>query len=352
MSRLYPTATLLALLLVGCLPPPKAALASSTLAQAPGVPSGQASPTVPTPPSAAALPGSRAGAIVLNFDNADIEALIQAVSDAVGFHHILAPDVRGRVTVHTAGAVGPEDAFSVLLSILEVNGFTAVKAGAIYKIVRTDTARQRAIPTFIGTMPEQTSPPGIVPPPSAGAEPRTPPHVPPAGSGVHAGSAPPHSGTATPPGATAAPPGAVGTQPIGPGTTPAPDQLVTHVVAPHFASASSLARVVGPLVSTRGSVIADPRANVLIVTDAAANVGRILEVVERLDVELAADEVHVIPLQFANANELASILNQVFAGAGPARPPIIIADPRTNSLVIRARRSDLEAIGRLLGRVD
>jgi general secretion pathway protein D len=109
---------------------------------------------------------------------------------------------------------------------------------------------------------------------------------------------------------------------------------------------------VRPLVSGRGSVIADPHANVLIVTDTAANVGKILEVVQRLDVELAADDVRVIPLQFADANYLAGILNQVFAGAGLARPPVIIADPRTNSLVIRARRSDREAIGRLLGRED
>jgi general secretion pathway protein D len=241
------------------------------------------------------------------------------VSEAVGFHYVLAPDVRGRVTVHTARAIGLEDAFSVLLSILEVHGFTAVKAGDIYKIMRKETARQRAIRTFIGTMPEQTSPPGIAPPPSAGAEPR---------------------------------PGTVGTQPVDPGTTVAPDQLVTHVVVPHSASASSLARVVRPLVSERGSVIADPHANVLIVIDTAANVSRILEVVKRLDVELAADEVRVIPLQFADANYLAGILNQVFAGAGLARPPVIIADPRTNSLVIRARRSDLEDIGRLLGRED
>src|SRR5262249_151522 len=267
------------------------------------------------------VPGSRPGAIVLNFDNADIEAVIQAVSEAVGFHYVLAPDVRGRVTVHTAGAIGLEDAFSVLLSILEVHGFTAVKAGDIYKIVRTETARQRAIRTFIGTMPEQSSPPGIAPPPGAGAEPWTPPQMPPAGSGVHDFSAPPHSGTATPTGTTAAQPGAVGTPPIGPGTTLAPDPLVTNVIAPHFAPASSLAHVVSPLVSGRGSVIADPRANVLIVTDTAANVGRILGVVKRLDVELAGEEVHIIPLKFADANYLAGILKQVFAGAGLAQPP-------------------------------
>jgi general secretion pathway protein D len=151
---------------------------------------------------------------------------------------------------------------------------------------------------------------------------------------------------------TAARAGAAGAPPSDPGTALAPDPLVTHVFVPRVASAASLARVVGPLVSDRGRVDADPRANVLILTDTAASVDRILEVVKRLDVELAADEVQVIRLQFADARHLAGILNQVFAGAGLARPPVIVADPRTNSLVIRGRRSDLEAIRRLLGHAD
>jgi Bacterial type II/III secretion system short domain len=66
-------------------------------------------------------------------------------------------------------------------------------------------------------------------------------------------------------------------------------------------------------------------------------------------VELAADDVHIIRLQYADASYLAGILNHVFASARLARPPVIVADRRTNSLVIRAGRSELEAIGRLLG---
>jgi type II secretory pathway component GspD/PulD (secretin) len=49
------------------------------------------------------------------------------------------------------------------------------------------------------------------------------------------------------------------------------------------------------------------------------------------------------------ADKVASVLNQVFADARLARPPVIVADRRTNSLIIRARRSELEAIGRMLG---
>jgi general secretion pathway protein D len=306
MSRPFLTVALLAVLL-GRVTAPGAALASSTLAQVSG------SPRVSTPPPAAGPPSSRAPAIVLNFDNADIETVIEAVSEAVGFDYTIAPDVRGKVTVHTARAVSPEDAFSILLSILEVHGFTAVKAGTLYKIVRTETARQRAIPTF------------IAPPPGAAGSPAAP-AAPTPGSSLHAPPAPSDRGT-----------------------MPAQDRLLTHVVPGRFRSASALARVVHPLVGARGSLIADPHANVLIVRDTAANVGRILEVVARLDVEPAGDEVRVIPLRFADARYLAGILNQAFAGSGVTGPPVIVADPRTNSLIIRARRSDLEALRRLLG---
>lgn len=295
MSSLLPSAIVLALS-VSCVPLPMTALASPILAQGTDVPAGSTPPATATPPGPP--PAARPRAIALSFENADIETVIQAVSEIVGFSYVLAPDVRGKVTVRTSGAVRREDVFPVFLSILEVHGFTAVKAGDVYKIVRTETARERAIPTFTGPPPRPTSPPDV------GAPPRT---------------------------------------------TPAPDHPVTQIIAPRFASAATLANVVRPLVSGRGSIIAYPEANVLIVTDTAANVDKVAEIVKRLDVELAAEEVHVIPLHYADASYVAGILNHVFAGERLGRPPVIVPDRRTNSLVIRARRSELDAIGRLLG---
>src|SRR5437763_10519514 len=92
--------------------------------------------------------------IVLNFDNADIETVIHAASEIVGFNYVLAPDVRGKVTVQTSGRIAQEDVFGVLRAILEVNGFTAVKSGNLYKIVRIEGARERAVPTIVGTQPD------------------------------------------------------------------------------------------------------------------------------------------------------------------------------------------------------
>src|SRR5439155_960715 len=95
-------------------------------------------------------PAQRGRFVVLNFDNADIETVIQAASEIIGFNYVLAPDVRGKVTVQTSGRIAQEEVFGVLLAILEVQGFTAVKAGNLYKIVRIEGARERAVPTIVG----------------------------------------------------------------------------------------------------------------------------------------------------------------------------------------------------------
>src|SRR5207247_2555067 len=117
-----------------------------------------AAPPLPPPPTAPEVPPAMRGRfIVLNFDNADIETVIQAASEIVGFNYVLGPGVSGKkVTVQTSGRVAQEDVFGVLLAILEVSGVTAVKAGNLYKIVTIEGARARAVPTIVGAKPDPT----------------------------------------------------------------------------------------------------------------------------------------------------------------------------------------------------
>jgi len=84
----------------------------------------------PQPPTAPPVPPAQRGRfVVLNFDSADIETVVHAASEIVGFNYVLAPDVRGKVTVQTSGRIPQEDVFGVLLAILEDHGFTAVNSG-------------------------------------------------------------------------------------------------------------------------------------------------------------------------------------------------------------------------------
>ena len=147
----------------------------------PGVPARQGTsgaltaPTAPTPgapltatpgrgPTAQApgrpiTPPPRAGRqIVLNFDNADIEAVIQAASEIAGFSYTIGPGVAGKkVTIQTSGRIPEDEVFNVLLAVLEVNGVTAVRSGNLYKILPTAAVRERPLPTVIGAQAETRS---------------------------------------------------------------------------------------------------------------------------------------------------------------------------------------------------
>jgi len=286
-------------------------------------------PTPPPPPPTVpqVAPGQRGRFVVLNFDNADIETVIHAASEIVGFNYVLAPDVRGKVTVQTAGRIPQEDVFGVLLGILELHGFTAVKSGNLYKIVRIEGARERAVPTIVGNQAD------------------------------------PQRNT---------------------------DEVITQIVPVRFASVTDLATLLRPLISARGTLIAHRETNVLMITDAASNIRRLLDIVRHVDVEVALEELSIIQIRYADAADLATILNQLFttgrvrAGApgapgtvpppprvpptggatvppvpgaptvegGSERPPLIIAERRSNSLIVHARRNELDTIRRLIGQLD
>src|SRR3990170_1601557 len=278
-----------------------------------------APPPPPRPPSPPAPPPPRPSArfVVLNFDNADIEVVIHAVSEIVGFNYVLAPDVRGKVTVQTSARIPQEEVFNVLLAILEVHGFTAVKSDTLYKIIRLEGARERPVPTVVGAVPD---------------------------------------------------PGRVG------------DEIITQIVPIRFASVAELSGLLRPLMSARGSLIPHRETNLLIITESASNIRRLLDIVKLVDVEVALEELQVIPLRFADAQEIAQILNQIFAPgrrlgapavpaalptpaapptpARPAtdgtteRPPLIVAYRGINVLIVHARKGELEIIRRLLNQLD
>jgi len=127
----------------------------SRIVQAPPTPT----PTIPAaPPTAPTVPPAQRGRfIVLNFDNADIETVIHAASEIVGFNYVLGPGVSGKkVTVQTSGRIPQEDVFGVLLAILELHGVTAVRSGNLYKIMPIEGARERAVPTIVGGTADPT----------------------------------------------------------------------------------------------------------------------------------------------------------------------------------------------------
>lgn len=98
----------------------------------PGAPAPGAQMPAPAPPAAEEGEIDRH---TLNLKAADINVLIQAVSEITGRSFIVDPRVQGKVTVVSARAMSPEQVWSTFESVLKVNGYAVVVAGDIYKVV-------------------------------------------------------------------------------------------------------------------------------------------------------------------------------------------------------------------------
>lgn len=264
--------------------------------------------------------GSPERLIVFNFDNADIEVVLQAAAEIAGFNYVLGPTARGRkVTVQTIGKIASNDVFNVLLTILDVNGLAAVRSGNLYRIIPREGAPTAPVRTIVGREMD----PGV------------------------------------------------------PG-----DQVLTQIVRLQYVSAAEAVALLRPFVPAQGAVSAHRDTNLLLLTDTAANIRRLLDIVRLIDIEVALDEPQIIKIQHADAQELGQLLSQLFAtgrvrvggaaasaapqaptpGAAPRpggesaggtdRAPLIVAERRSNSLVVYAGKQDTAAIRRLIDKLD
>lgn len=118
-----------------------------------------------------------------------------------------------------------------------------------------------------------------------------------------------------------------------------PDSLTTRVIPLQYVSPNALLAVLRPLIPQSGQIVASPSGNAIIVTDRAGNVGRIESIIGRIDT--ASDSaVEAIPLQHANAQEVASTLNKLGGGeSNGAKPAMVVADARTNSILLSGESS-------------
>lgn len=116
------------------------------------------------------------------------------------------------------------------------------------------------------------------------------------------------------------------------------DELVTQVVAVQNVNAAQLVPVLRPLMPQAAHMAAYPSGNILILSDRASNVARVLRIIKRID-QQGDNEVDIVPLQHATAAEVVRVVNTFFtqqggADQGGGNPAKVIADDRSNSVLI------------------
>jgi len=243
--------------------------------------------------------------VTFNFNNADIRSVIKFVSNFTGRNFLVDNRVKGKVTIISPKALPADAAYQVFLSILEVNGFTAVAGQNVTKIIPLAISRQKAIRVRFKDQSE------------------------------------------------------------------AGDEMITQVIPLKYAQARLLVGVLRPIIATLGNITAYAPANILLVTDTAANIRRILSIIHALDVSEAVG-VKLIRLKYASAEKLAKILTDMFtsktgtaAGRAVARPGLagltslsassavkVTAYNPENMLIIVAPAASVAAINSLIEKLD
>jgi general secretion pathway protein D len=246
--------------------------------------------------------GSRTGprgqpkkTISMDFDQVDIKVFIKFISELTGKNFVVDDKVRGKVTVLSPSKISVEEAYKVFESVLEVHGFTTVPAGKVIKIVPSVEARQKSV--------ELRKTPGFVPRPN--------------------------------------------------------DRIITQLMPLLYANAQEVRKLLAPMVSKQGVVIAYNPTDTLIITDFQSNIQRLLSIVEEIDVEFQEANISVMPLEYASAENLSEKISRLLESklkqvkGRRAGPPLrILSYERINMLIVLADRQNTQMVKALVKTLD
>ena len=265
--------------------------------------------------------------IMLDFVNKPIMDLIKYMAEITGRNFILTDDIKGEVTIISHKPVTVPAAYEAFLSALEQTGYTTVTVGNVTKVVSSNIAGKTPIR-------------------------------------VH------HNGN-----------------------IPFTDNFVTQVIELENVSVSDISSVVKELMSKDASVISYAPANTLILTDAATNIRKIYRIINQLDIAAPKAKLNVVQLAHAQAADIQKIIQDLYgtatsgsstatkttadarrdrrrrrlrdrvsgADAGGSSTSVgaegkyiekIIADERTNALIVMANDEAMTAVLELINELD
>jgi len=225
----------------------------------------------------------------INVKNADLEEFVAQVAEITGFTIVVAPQLKGKVTVVSSANLDAEGVNTLFLSVLRTHGYTAVKSGNTIRVEQQAKGKQN-------------------------------------------------------PGAS----GSISTIP--------PDELVTRVISAQNVESTELMKILRPLIPQYGHIAAVTTPNVVIITDHADNIKRLIGIIHKIDVA-DEEEVVMVPLKEAWVGNVVALLEQVAPeqlgrnGKGPQRIQLI-ANERNNTLVLRGKPDPVADILKLVETLD
>lgn len=130
------------------------------------------------------------------------------------------------------------------------------------------------------------------------------------------------------------------------------DEVVTQVIAVKNVSATQLVPVLRPLMPQNAQLSAVTGSNMLILSDRAGNVNRMMRIIERID-QVGNADIDVIQLQSATAADTARVLNSLISQSGENGMSVkVVADDRSNSILISGDASQRLRLKALIAHLD
>ena len=142
--------------------------------------------------------------------------------------------------------------------------------------------------------------------------------------------------------------------PLGTSSSAGADDIVTQVVQVHNVGAAQLVPILRPLIPQYGHLAAHPSSNMLIISDRAANVNRMITIVRRID-QSSDEDIEVVRLTHASAAEIVRILTTLTQQPRADGVPVttsLVADARTNSVLIGGDKTERLRLRALIAHLD
>jgi general secretion pathway protein D len=142
--------------------------------------------------------------------------------------------------------------------------------------------------------------------------------------------------------------------PMGTGRAAGDDDIVTQVIQVQNVGAAQLVPILRPLIPQFGHLAAHPGSNMLIISDRAGNVARMVSIIRRIDLS-SEDDIEVIPLMHASSSEVVRVLTALTQQPRSDGAPVstsLVADARTNSVLVGGDRADRLRLRTLIAHLD
>jgi general secretion pathway protein D len=204
--------------------------------------------TVFAPP--AETSGANPDELRLNFRNVPLEMVLNYLSDAAGFIIVMDTPVQGTVSVISHNPMTRDEAVDLLNSVLNQNGYAAIRNGRTLTILNKNDAKTRDIPVKVSNDPD---------------------------------------------------------------SIPKNDEIVTQIIPIQFVEAGQLVTDLSSFVSPQATIVANQAGNAIVVTDTQANIRHLVEIIKAVDSSAEGEtEIRVFRLQYASPDDVASELGQIF----------------------------------------